>query len=90
MGLAGDTVCATLIAAGKVLPGNIINNLREAAGDLTNGHASIGTTQIKSVLVMRFLGHSSELARQWMTQAWQQIRPELLEREAVIPRIWNT
>ena len=90
LGLAGYTVCATLIAVGKVLPSTVINHLRETSDVLVDGHARIGVTHIKSVLVMRFLGHSSELARQWMTQAWQQIRPELLGRVAVIPRIWNT
>ncbi|MGZ9709649.1 urease accessory protein UreD [Glaciimonas sp. GNP009] len=88
--LANYTVCATLIAVGKALPAKVINDLREASNQLVDGQAMIGATQMKSVMVLRFLGHSSELARQWMTQAWQQIRPELLGREAVIPRIWNT
>ncbi|MGS0744079.1 urease accessory protein UreD [Glaciimonas sp. GG7] len=90
LALAGYTVCATLIAVGKVLPAKVINDLRESANTLVSDKAKIGATQIKSVLVMRFLGHSSELARLWMTQAWQQLRPELLGRQAVIPRIWNT
>lgn len=90
LGLADHTVCATLIAVGKVLPANIIKDLREASNKLANGQAMVGATQLKSVIVMRFLGHSSELARQWMTQAWQKIRPELVDRVAVIPRIWNT
>ncbi|WP_184013381.1 urease accessory protein UreD [Glaciimonas immobilis] len=90
LGLANYTVSATLIAVGKVLPAKVLNDLRQISDHLIKGHARIGATQMKSVLVMRFLGHSSELARQWMTQAWQHIRPELLGREAVIPRIWNT
>ena len=90
LGLADHTVCATLIAVGKALPVKVMNDLREASNLLADGQATVGVTQMKSVIVLRFLGHSSELARQWMTQAWQQIRPELLGRAAVIPRIWNT
>jgi len=45
---------------------------------------------MKQVLVLRYLGHSSQSARQWLMHAWQQIRPELMQRDAVIPRIWNT
>jgi urease accessory protein len=47
-------------------------------------------SQIKSLLSARYLGHSSQTARAWMSACWQHIRPELLERAAVIPRIWHT
>ncbi|AMO99433.1 ureD urease accessory family protein [Collimonas arenae] len=90
LGLADCTVCATLIVAGKAFPAAFVQQLRDAASLLSAGQAGVGASQIKSLLVLRYLGHSSELARQWMMQAWQRIRPELLEREAHIPRIWNT
>ena len=94
LGLAACTVCATLIVAGKphsgTFSGSFVQQLREAANQLTSGQASVGVSQTKSVLVLRHLGHSSELARRWMMQAWQLIRPQLLGHEALIPRIWNT
>ncbi|MEO6920656.1 MAG: urease accessory protein UreD [Collimonas sp.] len=90
LGLAGCTVCATLIVAGKSFPASLVQQLRDLASQLTGGKASVGATQIKSLLVLRLLGHSSELARQWMMQAWQIVRPELLGHAAHIPRIWNT
>jgi urease accessory protein len=90
LGLADCTVCATLIVAGKNFPASFVQQLRDVAQQLSEGRASVGATQIKSVLVLRLLGHSSELARQWMMQAWQMIRPELLGHAAHIPRIWNT
>ncbi|MGI4847989.1 MAG: urease accessory protein UreD [Janthinobacterium lividum] len=47
-------------------------------------------TQMKTVLVARYLGDSSETARQIMTRTWQLLRPAMLGRDAVVPRIWNT
>jgi urease accessory protein len=41
------------------------------------------------VLVARHLGDDSETARRLML-AWRRLRPHLLEREAVTPRIWQT
>lgn len=90
LALAGNTVCATLIAVGKTLPPSSINPIREGAAALTNQAGSFGVTQLKSVLVARYLGTSSETARRLMTQVWQQLRPALLGREGVVPRIWNT
>ncbi|WP_442783557.1 urease accessory protein UreD [Collimonas fungivorans] len=90
LGLAGCTVCATLMVAGKPFSASLVQQLRELASQLAGERASLGATQLKSVLVLRHLGHSSELARQWMMQAWQLIRPQLLGHEALIPRIWNT
>jgi urease accessory protein len=90
LGLAGKTVCATLLAVGKALPPSSIAALREEAGALADEGSLFGATQMKSVIVTRYLGHSSQTARQIMTRAWQQLRPQLTGREAVIPRIWNT
>ncbi|GAC1519199.1 MAG: urease accessory protein UreD [Collimonas sp.] len=90
LGLADCTVCATLIVVGKPFPGTFAQQLRELANQLAGDQASVGATQMKSVLVLRHLGHSSELARRWMMQAWQLIRPQLLGHTALVPRIWNT
>lgn len=90
LGLADCTVCATLTVAGKVFPASFVQQLRDCASQLSGGRAGVGASQVKSVLVLRHLGHSSELARQWMMQAWQMLRPELLGHDAHIPRIWNT
>lgn len=90
LGLAACTVCATLIVAGKPFSNSFVQQLRDCANPLAGDQASVGASQVKSVLVLRHLGHSSELARRWMMQAWQLIRPQLLGHEALIPRIWNT
>ncbi|MGZ5819391.1 MAG: urease accessory protein UreD, partial [Burkholderiaceae bacterium] len=90
LALAGNTVCATLIAAGKTLPPSSVNAMRDAGSAICKQVGAFGITQMKSVLVVRYLGNSSEIARQLITLAWQQLRPEMLGRHGVVPRIWNT
>jgi urease accessory protein len=90
LALAGRTVCATLIAVGKTLPPAVIRAVREEAADGLDADGMFGATQMKSVLIARYLGNSSETAKQLMTRAWRRLRPELIGRAAVAPRIWNT
>jgi urease accessory protein len=45
---------------------------------------------LPGLLIARYLGHSSEAARAWFSQLWHLLRPALLGREAIPPRIWNT
>ncbi|HEY8607607.1 MAG TPA: urease accessory protein UreD [Noviherbaspirillum sp.] len=89
LGLQGSTVCAMLLAVGNPLPAAAMAALR-GCGDGMRPGTRTGATQIKSLVVARLLGDSSEEARQWMARAWQVLRPALTGREAVIPRIWNT
>lgn len=90
LALAGGTVCATLIAVGgKPQPADLIAALRGANTDADPG-ARTGVSQIKSLLVARYLGHSSAAARAWVSACWQLLRPALLERPAIVPRIWHT
>lgn len=89
LGLGGHTVCASLIAVGQQQPATILQALREQAQAAAGG-ARVGATQMKSVLIVRYLGDNSEVARQVMLQAWQLLRPALLGQPGVVPRIWNT
>ncbi|MEN3294626.1 MAG: urease accessory protein [Burkholderiales bacterium] len=90
LGLAGKTVCATLLAVGKPLPAAVVNAIREDAAGVVASGDLFGATQLKSICVVRYLGNSSETAKQLMTRAWKLLRPQLTGREAVVPRIWNT
>ncbi len=88
LALGGKTVCATLIAAGKPLPAAVLSEIRaDIAGD---GEHVFGVTQTKGVLVARHLGDDSETARRLMLTVWRRLRPHLLGRAAVTPRIWQT
>ncbi|PTN13260.1 urease accessory protein UreD [Nitrosomonas aestuarii] len=89
--LADKTVCATLIAVSdRTHTSELINTLREDADKLANGVGHLGVSQVKSVLVARYLGDSSEIARQIMLRIWGILRPAMLGRKAEVPRMWNT
>ncbi|MDB5825592.1 MAG: ureD [Herminiimonas sp.] len=74
-----------LLAADKVDNGNNTDDANK-----TNGQDAFGVTLMKHVLVVRYLGNSSETARRIMTRAWQTVRPQIMGHDATPPRIWNT
>ncbi len=75
-GLAGRTVSATFVAAAPGL------KMIRAEG--------LAVTALPGLLVARYLGDSSEEAKQLFVQLWETLRPLALGREAVPPRIWAT
>jgi urease accessory protein len=83
LGLQGRSVCATLLAIGKPVPAALQNVVRAVDPDLA-------VSQVKQVFVARFLGDDGERARAALAGAWQALRPHLLDRPALVPRIWNT
>ncbi|MDN2709500.1 urease accessory protein UreD [Janthinobacterium sp. SUN118] len=87
LGLAGHSVCATLIGVGPPLVPAVLAALREIK---VPAGAAFGATQMKSLVVVRLLCGDSEAARHIMLAAWQLLRPALLGCDAVVPRSWNT
>ncbi len=85
VGLAGHTVCATLIACGAPLPPDVLHAVRALADQ-----PGFGATQLKQVLAVRWLGDDSEAARETMLAAWRLLRPALLARAPFDPRSWRT
>ncbi len=49
-----------------------------------------GVTLIDGLLVLRLLGNNGEMMKQKLVSVWRLLRPLLLERPAVLPRIWAT
>jgi len=47
-------------------------------------------TCVDEVLIARYLGDSTEIARQLFVSVWQALRPSVLQRKACVPRIWQT
>ncbi len=94
LALAGHTVCANLVAIG--LPASsaqmtaLMTALRDACTQAAQGRGQFGATQMKTATIVRWLGDSSETAREVMLAAWRQLRPPLIQREAAPLRIWNT
>lgn len=81
--LGGAAVCATMLAAGRPADAALLARLRAL-------DPALGATALKSVLVLRYLGHDAEQARKLMALAWQAMRPYWMDRPATELRIWNT
>ena len=89
VGLAGHPVTATFIAAGK----KVTEELRDACRQVPladNDGGRHGITLFPELLVARYLGDSTERARQYFISLWRLLRPCLGGADASPPRIWNT
>ena len=84
-GLHGEPVYATLICAAQI-GDELLAQCRavKAAG----GEGAV--TRLPQVLVARFVGSSTEAVRDYFFTLWSLLRPAVMDREAVAPRIWST
>lgn len=88
-GLANRTVSGTFLLAGYVMNDALLNELRAIV--LSHDPAAIaGVTRVGSVVAIRYLGNSSEMAKKYFVTAWSVLRPALTGRAACVPRIWST
>jgi urease accessory protein len=76
VGLGGCSVYGTMLAVAPQLP------------DVRDRTAAV--TRLPGVLIARYLGDSGEEALAAFTRVWAALRPALVNREAVEPRIWRT
>ena len=84
IGLDGQPVFATLLLTGDIEP-ELLEHCRSLP------HAVRGDlTQLPGLLVARCLASEALLARGWLIDLWRLLRPAVLGREAVAPRIWST
>lgn len=100
-GMATEVVSGTLFATLKpgfkpdldTLRAELADSGSPDAGLASADHANAGrwgVTQRSGVLLVRYLGDSSESCRRGFERIWQQLRPQLLSRPVHRPRIWNT
>lgn len=68
----------------------LIDVLRELQPVIRLEEALVAITLNGEFLTVRYLGHCTEQARLYFAEAWALIRPVLLNKEAVAPRIWAT
>ncbi|ARU89987.1 urease accessory protein UreD [Pseudomonas sp. M30-35] len=88
IGLDGSPVFATLLLSADIDP-ELLERCRELAA--TNDLELRGDlSQLPGMLVARCLAREALHARAWLIQLWQLLRPAVLGRAAVPPRIWNT
>lgn len=88
VGLAGFSVCSTVLASGRRIDAQALSACRKLTVAETD--AQFGVSQLPEIFVGRYLGHSAEAARQWFVELWKILRPALIARDAVVPRIWAT
>jgi len=67
----------------------LLASLRQAVQGMDAG-AELGLTLFNGFVVVRYLGHCSEQARESFIRLWRILRPVLSGREACPPRIWAT
>jgi urease accessory protein len=85
-GLNGKPVFGTLFASFLHFNKKILDTLREQKPTLGDG----AVTHLPGILLARYLGDSSEAARRYFIALWRILRPALMGRAAIEPRIWRT
>lgn len=88
-GLANRTVSGTFLLAGYVMKDALLSELR-AIVPAHDPAGIAGITRVGSMVVIRYLGNSSEMAKKYFVAVWSVLRPAVTGREASVPRIWNT
>lgn len=83
-GLAGFESIGTLLA----YPANVA--ALHAVRAIEHVDVEFAATLVDQVLVCRCLGPQAEVVKRAFVAVWKTIRPMLLGREAVVPRIWAT
>jgi urease accessory protein len=88
--LRGEPVVANLYAvpAGGAVDETWVEQVREAIGEPARGLCSVSS--LSDLLVVRALGPNVEGVRAQLIRAWQVLRPLIVGRAAVTPRIWAT
>ncbi|WP_445577406.1 Urease accessory protein UreD [Pseudomonas sp. E141] len=84
IGLGGDPVFATLLVTGEI-DSELLERCRSLGHDVRGD-----LTQLPGLIVARCLASEALLARGWLIELWRLLRPALLGREAMPPRIWST
>ncbi|HEU5134238.1 MAG TPA: urease accessory protein UreD [Steroidobacteraceae bacterium] len=83
-GLAGQEAVGTLLATPATRED--VEPIRELVADLPYAAVSL----VDGVLVLRALAPQAEALRNLFIAAWQRLRPRVIGRAAVLPRIWST
>jgi urease accessory protein len=86
-GLGAAPVSAIMLAAGPTVVPELVAKCRAIKLDVP---ARAGITAMPNIFVARYLGHSSEQAKCYFVDLWRLLRPALIGRAAVTPRIWTT
>jgi urease accessory protein len=83
-GLAGQEAVGTLLATPATRED--VESIRELVANEPMAAVSV----VDGVLVLRALAPQAEAVRNLFIAAWQRLRPRIIGRDAVLPRIWAT
>jgi urease accessory protein len=86
VGLGGHSVYGTLLASAQELDARLVADCRELKPEIGEG----AVTLLPEIFLARYLGSSTESARAYFSALWRVLRPALVGREALEPRIWRT
>lgn len=86
LGMAGEPVVGTLLAASPNVSGDLLAPCRAVPCEAGRG----ALTLLPGLLVARWLGPACEPGRRWLASLWDVLRPALTGRAPHRPRIWNT
>lgn len=80
---------------GSLMITNADKSLLESVRDIKvkqdpNASDALACTLIEDVLMVRYLGSSTENARVYFTEAWKRCRESAMGQVFQLPRIWNT
>lgn len=65
-------------------------DVARASAATSSGHATIACTLVDGILACRGLGHRADHLKNAFVSLWRDLRPLIVGREAVLPRIWAT
>jgi urease accessory protein len=94
-GLASHSVFGTFLAfapndqVNKQQRAKLIEQLR-AVIDEHNASSLVSITDIRQLLVMRYLGHQAQQCKHLFIELWKLVRPLYIGKQGVQPRIWFT
>jgi urease accessory protein len=88
IGLNGQPVFATLLISGEI-DHELLQRCRELPAAV-QGQVRGDLSQLPGLLVARCLATEALHARAWLIELWRLLRPVLLGRTALPPRIWST
>tara|TARA_B110000240_G_scaffold51227_1_gene58609 strand:- start:384 stop:1274 length:891 start_codon:yes stop_codon:yes gene_type:complete len=94
-GLAGNTVFGTFLAyapKSQVSDAQRTQLIEQLRVVIKQHHASslVSITDIRQLLVMRYLGQQAHQCKSLFIELWKLVRPLYMKRQGVQPRIWFT
>jgi len=91
VGLRGNVVSSSFVVAAGQVPSEVLDACRMVKPKtMLDANAQYGVTALPEIFCARYVGSSSQCAREYFEKLWQHLRPWYGAHEVTRPRIWNT